>query len=98
VREAAARVFRVETKKASVAGTDLEQVEEIRRQIAALTDASMVRHRLARGTPEYAAALEKEENLADRVWRLGAALPPIHERRSDRPPRERAEPSTRRAR
>ena len=52
----------------------VEPVEEIRRQVAALTNASNERHRLERGTPEYEAALETEERLADRVWRLGAAL------------------------
>lgn len=67
------------TKKASVDGTDLEQVDEIRRQVAALTDASIHRHGLPRGTAEYGAALEREESLADRVWKLGAALPPLLE-------------------
>ena len=57
-----------------------EPVEEIRRQVAALTDASAERHRLPRGTPEYEAALETEHRLADRVWRLGAALQPYRER------------------
>lgn len=55
-------------------------VDEIRRQIAALTDASTARHRFVRGTPEYEAALETEERLADRLWRLGTALPPPRER------------------
>ncbi len=55
-----------------------DDVEEIRRQISALTDASTERHRLMRGTPEYAQALEMEFRLADRVWQLGSALsPPI---------------------
>jgi hypothetical protein len=53
---------------------ELEPVDEIRRQVAALTDASTRRHRLERGTAEYAAALETEARLADRVWRLGASL------------------------
>jgi hypothetical protein len=51
-------------------------VEEIRRLVAALTDASTRRHRLERGTAEYDAALETEERLADDVWRLGASLGP----------------------
>ena len=67
----------MDTKKATVDEADLEHVEEIRREVAALTDASMLRHRLERGTPEYEAALEQEEELAGRVWRLGAALPPL---------------------
>jgi len=54
-----------------------EPVDEIRRQIAALTDASTQRHRLERGTAEYEAALETEERLAERVWRLGTSLGPI---------------------
>ena len=62
----------------------IEPVEEIRRQIAELTDASTRRHRLERGTPEYAAALETEERLANRVWRLGTSLGSI-----ERPPEER---------
>ena len=55
-------------------------VDEIRRQVAALTDASTQRHRLERGTAEYEAALQTEERLADRVWRLGASLGPISQR------------------
>lgn len=62
-----------------------EPVEEIRRQVAALTDASTQRHRLQRGTPEYEAALETEERLADRVWRLGAALQPYSDGLAARP-------------
>jgi hypothetical protein len=58
-------------------------VEEIRRQVAALTDASNRRHRLERGTAEYAAALETEERLADRVWQLGASLGPIRKPTSE---------------
>lgn len=69
---------------------DVGPVEEIRRQVAALTDASTERHRLERGTAEYAAALETEEQLADRVWRLGAALKPngeaANQRRRDKMP------------
>ena len=53
-----------------------QPVDEIRRLIAALTDASTQRHLLERGTVEYEVALETEERLADRVWRLGAALGP----------------------
>jgi len=71
---------------------ELEPVEEIRLQIAALTDASIQRHRLERGTAEYAAALETEERLADRVWRLGESLGPIQRR-----PAEREESNTPRA-
>jgi len=63
------------TRKAP-SDSDASPVEEIRRQIAALTDASTQRHRLERGTPEYELALETEERLADRVWRLGAAMQP----------------------
>lgn len=59
-----------------------EPVEEIRRLIAALTDASTQRHRLERGTAEYVSALETEERLADHVWRLGASLEPSRQRRS----------------
>jgi hypothetical protein len=81
----------VQTKKATVRATDLEQVEEIRREVAALTDASMIRHRLERGTPDYEAALEREETLSDRVWRLGTALPPVRERPPDRNPRRRSQ-------
>ena len=59
-------------------------MDEIRRQIAALTDASTQRHRLERGTAEYEAALETEERLAERVWRLGTPLGPIHPRNVER--------------
>jgi hypothetical protein len=58
---------------------EVQPVDEIRRQVAALTDASTRRHRLERGTAEYAAALETEERLADRVWRLGAFLGSIRQ-------------------
>lgn len=66
------------TRKAP-ADTAAGPVEEIRRQVAALTHASTERHRLQRGTPEYEAALVTEERLADRVWRLGAALQPYRD-------------------
>ncbi len=59
-----------------------EPVEEIRRLIAALTDASAQRHRLKRGTAAYAAALEIEERLAADVWRLGASLGPTRQGRT----------------
>lgn len=61
---------------------EVEPVENILRLIAALTDASTQRHRLERGTPEYAVALETEERLADDVWRLGASLGPSPRRRT----------------
>jgi hypothetical protein len=69
-----------------------EQVEEIQRQIGALTDASIERHRLARGTPAYAAALEAEEQIADRVWRLGTALHAKGEPGAGRPSRSGRDP------
>ena len=69
----------------------IEPVDEIRRLIAALTDASAQRHRLERGTAEYDAALDTEERLADHVWRLGASLGPSGDRR--KPPRRHAKPS-----
>jgi hypothetical protein len=76
------------TKKTPRVG-EPEPVDEIRRQIAALTDASTQRHRLERGTAEYEAALEDEERLADDVWRLGTALAPARERPATRrPPRK----------
>jgi hypothetical protein len=68
----------------AVRRTELEPVDEIRRQIAALTDASTHRHRLERGTAEYEAALQTEERLADRVWRLGTSLGPIRQRNAKR--------------
>jgi hypothetical protein len=58
---------------------EVQPVDEIRRQDAELTDASTRRHRLERGTAEYAAALETEERFADRVWRLGASLGSIRQ-------------------
>ena len=48
-------------------------------QIRALTDASMQRQRLVRGTPEYEAALETEERLASYVWSLATAREPSGE-------------------
>jgi hypothetical protein len=63
---------------------EFDPVEEIRRLIAALTDASTQRHRLERGTVEYQVALETEERLADDVWRLGASLDPSRERPAER--------------
>lgn len=70
------------TKKAASAN-ERETVDEIRRQVAALTEATSERHRLERGTAAYAAALETEERLADGVWRLGATLGPYHGRSPD---------------
>ena len=49
---------------------------EIEKQIRALTDASMERQRLVRGTPEYAVALETEERLATDVWALATSCDP----------------------
>jgi hypothetical protein len=60
---------------------EAEPVDEIRRLIAALTDASAERHRLERGTIEYEDALDTEERLAEHVWRLGASLGPAYEGR-----------------
>jgi len=54
--------------------TRSQRLDEILRGVRALTDASVRRHRLARGTPEYVAALETEEQLADRIWDLGAVI------------------------
>ncbi len=51
----------------------------IEMQIRALTDASMQRQRLVRGTPEYEAALETEERLASHVWSLATARGPSGE-------------------
>ena len=51
-----------------------QRLDEIMRGVRALTDASVRRHRLGRDTPEYAAALETEERLADRIWDLGAVV------------------------
>ncbi len=44
--------------------------DQIQRQIGALTDASVQRQRLVRGTSEYESALETEERLASFVWSL----------------------------
>jgi hypothetical protein len=44
-------------------------LNETKVQIRRLAEAAMNRRSLARGTPEYAAALEVEENLAARIWR-----------------------------
>ena len=57
-----------------VARKGSQRLDEILRGVRALTNASQRRHRLARDSPEYAAALETEERLADRIWDLGAAL------------------------
>lgn len=65
----------MDTRKRAIDSADAE-VDEIRRHVAALADASTERHRLMRGTPEYADALETELRLADRVWQLGTALRP----------------------
>lgn len=54
--------------------TRSQRLDEILRGVRALTDASIRRHRLARDTPEYVAALETEERLADRIWDLGAVV------------------------
>jgi hypothetical protein len=52
------------------------EADEIQKQIRALTDASMERQRLVRGTPEYAVALETEERLATDVWALATSRDP----------------------
>lgn len=70
---------------------EVEPIDEIRRLIAVLTDASAQRHRLERGTAEYEVALETEERIAEEVWRLGASLGPSRER--PRPQRRHAKPS-----
>jgi hypothetical protein len=57
------------TRNGHAARADFDQVAETRRQIKELTDAWTQRHRLQRGTPEYAAALETEEHLITRIWR-----------------------------
>jgi hypothetical protein len=49
-------------------------LNETKLQIKQLAGAAMKRRSMARGTPEYAAALGVEENLAARIWRdLGTA-------------------------
>lgn len=55
------------------------EADVIHQQLGALTDASRQRHRLAPGSPEYEAALEVEERLAEHVWQLATDL------RSSRP-------------
>lgn len=68
-----------------------QRLDEILSGVRALTDASTRRHRLARDTPEYAAALETEERLAERIWDLGraidvdaaSALAPVEDTRAD---------------
>lgn len=85
----------MDTRERPIGRADVDDVEEIRRQVSALTDASTQRHRLMRGTPEYDAALDTELRLADRVWQLGSALRPSisrHPEQGTRPatkPRER---------
>jgi len=54
--------------------TGTQRLDEILRGVRALTNASKRRHRLDRDTPEYDAALETEERLADRIWDLGTAI------------------------
>lgn len=46
------------------------EADVIHQQLGALTDASRQRHRLVPGSPEYAAALEIEERIAEHVWQL----------------------------
>ena len=72
-----------------VGRTGSQRLDEILHGVRALTNATKRRHGLARDTPEYAAALETEERLADRIWGLGAALP-----RDAGDDREPAPPST----
>ena len=57
------------TTNRHAARDDLEQIATTRREIKELTDAWTRRHRIARDTPEYAAALETEERLVTRIWR-----------------------------
>jgi len=57
------------TKSGPAARADFDHVAETRREIKELTDAWTQRHRLQRGTPEYATALENEERLVTRIWR-----------------------------
>lgn len=79
----------MDTGKDPADRTDFEPVDEIQLQVGALTEVSTQRHRLARDTPEYVAALEMEERLAARIWRLGAARQPRGERRTERQQREK---------
>jgi hypothetical protein len=69
------------TPNGPAARADLDQIAETRRQIKELTAAWNQRHALRRGTPEYARALEDEERLVTRIWRL---------LRKDGPPSSRA--------
>ena len=57
------------TQSGPDARTDFDQVVETRRQVKELSEAWTRRHRLRRGTPEYARALETEERLVTRIWR-----------------------------
>jgi hypothetical protein len=62
--------------------------DEIQMQIGALTDATLQRQRLVRGTWEYESALETEERLASYVWRLAtprAKLPATASEKQGRP-------------
>jgi hypothetical protein len=64
------------TKSGPAARTDVQQIDETRRQIKELSDAWTSRHRLRPGTREYATALEAEERLITRIWkRLRAGSP-----------------------
>lgn len=56
------------TKSGPAARADLEQIDETRRQVKELTDASTNRHRLRPGTREYVTALETEDRLVTRIW------------------------------
>ena len=65
------------TKSGPAARADFEQIDETRRQVKELTDASTKRHRLRPGTREYQAALETEDHLVTRIWkRLRGDAPP----------------------
>ena len=50
------------------AKAELDQVATTRLEIKELSDAWTRRHKIPRGTPEYAAALETEERLVTRIW------------------------------
>ena len=52
------------------------EADVIHQQLGALTDASRQRHRLAPGSPEYEAALQLEERIAEHVWQLATELRP----------------------
>jgi hypothetical protein len=54
-------------------GTDADAPVDIERYVEALTDTAARRHRLPPGTPEYEAALDQEERLMARIWRLGTS-------------------------